>query len=203
MRVVPGNDASFNMLTFGVPARETFDFLAQMGSNFNSAISDEAKFRFGEVKDFYKTLSYDDAINVLRSASEGVKSLELPNRIMPLLNLSDLQHAPDAMLPWIMAHPVLRETYSNNACEGYGDRLIDYYSDVLGESYPLYKAAVNGLRREVDDEYRMEVFAEVGSEESLQIDMNDQLAIMSTWNEIDHQLSLNDRDPTSKFNGKL
>ena len=49
----------------------------------------------------------------------------------------------------------------------------------------------------------MELFAGVSCDESLQIDMRDQLAIMATWNEVEYQLSLNDRDPTSQFNGKL
>lgn len=203
MRVVRGDSTTFHAKTFGVPARETFDYLNQMGMDFNSSISDEARLRFTEVKSFYKTVSFDDALSALRNAVSGTDALSLPNRVMPLVSLAELQHAPDVMLPWIMAHPQLRELYAHNSCEGYGDRFIDYFSEVLGDTRPLYKAAVNGLRREVNGEYQMEIFAEVRSEQSLQIDMNDQLSVMATWDEIDYQLSLNDRDPTSPFDGKL
>lgn len=203
MRVRTGDATTFRAMTFGVASRETFDYLDQMGLDFNSSISGEAKLRFDEVKDVYKAVTFDDALDALRNAIEGADLLALPNRIMPLVSLAELQHAPDVMIPWIMAHPTLREKYNSNACEGYGDRFLDFFGDALGDSYPLYKAAVNGLRREVGDEWKMELFAEVRAEKDLQIDMRDQLAIMDTWSEIDYQLSLNDRDPTSPFNCKL
>ena len=204
MRVVRGDTTTFQALTWGVPSQETFNYLSQLGESFDRNISDTAKFRIGEVQQFYKTIGLDEALAALRAAQDGLDNISLPNRILTCNNLSELQHAPDAMIPWIMANPVVYEKYQHNEIEGYGDRFDDYFSDVLGDTRPLYQAAVHGLRREVGDgDWKMELFADVSCDESLQIDMRDQLAIMATWNEVEYQLSLNDRDPTSQFNGKL
>lgn len=205
MRVVKGNDVTFQALTWGMPSTETFNYLNQMSESFDRNISDTARFRLNEVSSYYKTTSLDEALAALRGAQSSLDSLTLPNRIMFCFTLEELQHAPDAMLPWIMANPVVRHKYEHNEIEGYGDRFVDYFDELLGDSYPLEKAAVNGLRRQVGDtdEWIMHHYPEVNTDEALQLDMGDQLRIMGTWNELEYQLSLNDRDPTSPFNGKL
>lgn len=198
------SEAAFQALTFGVPARETFDYFDQMNTSFNLNLTDSARNHFAEVEQFYKTITIDDALGALRNLENGLDSLDLPNRIIGLMNLESLQHAPDVMLPWLMANPLAREMYNNNQIEGYGDRLVDYYDDVLGDTTVLHQAAVHGIRREFgEDDFRMEIFAEISSDPSMQIDMSEQLAILESWDELEHHLNVGDRDPTSPFNGKL
>lgn len=198
------SEATFQALTFGVPARETFDYFDQMNVSFNQNLSMEARNHFAEVEQFYKVITIDDAMGALENLRSGLDNLALPNRIIPLRTLDELQHAPDAMLPWLMANPMARNLFENNQIEGYGDRFLDLYDDVLGDTTPLYQAAVHGVRREFgEDDFRMEIFAEISSEPSLQIDMSEQLSILNSWDSLEYHLKAGDRDPTSPFNGKM
>lgn len=205
VNVPAGNsEAAFQAMTFGVPARETFDYFDQMGASFNQNLSDTARNHFAEVEQFYKVITIDDAMNALQNLNSGLNNLALPNRIMPLRNLDELQHAPDAMLPWLMANPMARNLFDNNQIEGYGDRFIDLHGDLLGDTTVLYQAAVHGIRREMSDgEYQMEIFPEISSDKTMQIDMGEQLAVLNSWNTLEHHLEQQDRDPTSPFGGKM
>lgn len=204
VNVNSGNsEAAFQAMTFGLPSKETFNYFDQMAVSFNSNLSDTARNHFAEVEQFYKVITIDDAMNALQNLKNGYESLALPNRIITLKNLEELQHAPDAMLPWLMANPTARNLFNNNQIEGYGDRLNDIHGDLLGDTTVLYQAAVHGIRREVNGEYCMELFAEISSDESMQIDMGEQLSVLDSWNTLEYHLEQGDRDPTSPFNGKM
>jgi hypothetical protein len=204
VNVNSGNsEAAFQAMTFGVPSRETFDYFDQMSVSFNNNLSVTARNHFAEVEQLYKVITIDDAMNALRNLQNGYEALSLPNRIIPLKNLEELQHAPDVMLPWLMANPTARTLFDNNQIEGYGDRFLDIHGDLLGDTTVLYQAAVHGIRREVEGEYCMELFAEISSDPTMQIDMGEQLSVLDSWNELEHHLKQGDRDPTSPFNGKM
>jgi hypothetical protein len=127
VNVNSGNsEAAFQAMTFGVPSRETFDYFDQMSVSFNNNLSVTARNHFAEVEQLYKVITIDDAMNALRNLQNGYEALSLPNRIIPLKNLEELQHAPDVMLPWLMANPTARTLFDNNQIEGYGDRFLDY-----------------------------------------------------------------------------
>ena len=206
VRTVPAGSGEtlFQAMTFGTPARETYNYFDQMNISWDRSLTDTARSHFAEVEQYYQVISADDAIAALRNLESGLDHLSLPNRIIPLRNLDELQHAPDAMLPWLMANPLAREMFTENRIEGYGDRLLDLYGDLLGDTTPLYQAAVNGVRRECGvDDWRMEIFPEVKCDNNMQLDMSDQLAIINAWDSLEHHLKEEDRDPTSPFNGKL
>ncbi len=204
MQVVYGNEATFQMMTFGVPSASTFDYFQEKSRSFDLNVSNTALLKVNEVQDFYKGISLDAALDALRAAKSSLGSLEIPDMILALTSLEELQAPPDAMVPWIMANPTVREMYLNNECEGYGERYVDYYADALGTNHALYRAAVHGLWREnKDGEYQCEIFGDVLADESLQIDMREQLEIMQTWDELEYFLAQRGADPTSPFGNKL
>ena len=49
----------------------------------------------------------------------------------------------------------------------------------------------------------MEIFPEISSDKTMQIDMGEQLAVLNSWNTLEHHLEQQDRDPTSPFGGKM
>ena len=132
MQVVYGNEATFQMMTFGVPSASTFDYFQEKSRSFDLNVSNTALLKVNEVQDFYKGISLDAALDALRAAKSSLGSLEIPDMILALTSLEELQAPPDAMVPWIMANPTVREMYLNNECEGYGERYLDYYADALG-----------------------------------------------------------------------
>lgn len=204
MQVVTGNSTTFAAMTFGMPSVETFNYIEQLGAQFDARVSDNALSRINEVKDYYKVITLNDVMESLRAANNGLESLALPNRVMHLVTLSELQNAPDVMLPWIMANPVVRDHYNRNAIEGYGDRFNDVFGDCLGDANPLYQAAVNGIFREDENgDYNCEIFMDVVNDETLSIDMSDQMSVIDTWSDLEVFIHRGDRDPTSPFNGKL
>ena len=103
-----------------------------------------------------------------------------------------------------MANPAIREKYQNNELEGYGERFVDLYDDLLGDTTMLYQVAVNGIRREVgEDDWQMEIFPEVKTDLHMQIDMDEQISVIDTWYSSDLLVATGDRDPTSPFNNSL
>ena len=208
MRVVHipagSSEAVFQAKTFGIPSQETFQYLNQISNQFQSSILPEARMHFQEVEKFHRVITFDDAIQALKGLERSMDSFSLGNRIRPLSTLEEIQNAPDIMIPWIMANPTIREKYQNNELEGYGERFVDLYDDLLGDTTMLYQVAVNGIRREVgEDDWQMEIFPEVKTDLHMQIDMDEQISVIDTWYSSDLLVATGDRDPTSPFNNSL
>ena len=204
LNVSGSGETVFQGLTTGMPARETMNYFSQMGSLFDSNLTSVARDHFQEINQFYKAITIDEANAALRNLQVGLDSLALPNHIIHLRNLEELQHAPDVMIPWIMANPVVRDLFENNQIEGYGDRFNDIHGDLLGDTTPLHQAAINGIRMyDGTENSTMTIFAECSKGSELSIEMPDQISVIDSWADINHYLANGDRDPTSQYNGKL
>ena len=68
MQVVYGNEATFQMMTFGVPSASTFDYFQEKSRSFDLNVSNTALLKVNEVQDFYKGISLDAALDALRAA---------------------------------------------------------------------------------------------------------------------------------------
>lgn len=203
MRVIYGDHNTFRALTHGVPSQSTLDYFAQEAAIFDSRVDSIVLEHVAETEDFFATMQIEEAIASLRAAGNAVASDFLPNQIFELMSIDEIQNAPDIMVPWIMANPVLDEMRRDNRIEGYGDRFTEFCSEFLGDSHPLYQHVVDGLWIEqADGTHECTMYAAARADEELQLDMKQQLAILNTWGRAVELLE-GERDPTSPFNAML
>ena len=96
----------------------------------------------------------------------------------------------------------LRLMYHQQRCEGYTDTYVDMHPGDVGEQHYDYRRVVDGMVMEQDDELvSVQYFDEI--KEGDELDIDDQVAILRTWDSVKAAIEENKEDPTSPFNASL
>lgn len=203
VQVVNGDDATFVAMAYGRPSERTFQFLDNMRDKFNNNLTEHASNFYQSCQSLYRRIDNSEAMRLLKAAYGVMETFRLPDIIQTLSTIAEMQNAPNAMIPWVMANPVIREMYQNRQCAGYGDLYENMFGASIGMTHQDYRVATHGLWREVQGEMVCDIYADVSANPTLQLDIDEQLHITSTWIEMEDYLEKNRRDPTSRYNASL
>lgn len=203
MQIIEGGDILFKSMTFGLPSMETFNYFQELGRDFSSRITSVAKSKLDEVSHLYKAITLNDMANSLKGLINNLENFKLPNVIMQLDSLAELQNAPDVMIPYIMANPTIHKLYERNMVDGYSSIFVGMGENSDG-SNPLYQSVMNGIRTQDEDgEYWTHYYSDVRVGDLPNLELEQQVNILATWDALDYFISLGDCDPTSRYNSKL
>jgi hypothetical protein len=115
-----------------------------------------------------------------------------------------MQNASLTMQRWIMAEPTVRTLFHKQLCDGYSDTYVDMYPGRVGEDHYDYRRVMNGVV--VPHEERggdATTYMEDLIPDDVELDLNDQIDIISSWQFIQAKVAERNEDPTSKYNGTL
>lgn len=143
--IIEGGAATFDATVLGAQHPGTIAFIRQQFNTFTHHVGDAARSFIEETKELFESLNNDNALQLLRSARRALDSIWLPNEIQPLYNIGQVQHAPDAMVRWIMADVETRQMYHQGRIEGYGERYVDLQPGKVGEDHYDYRRVMNGV----------------------------------------------------------
>lgn len=203
MQIIEGDDVTFRAMTFGLPNQETFDYFRELGREFGNRVSETVKAKVDEIAGLYKVITLNDALNSMKAVVNNFDNFKLPEVFMELSTLSELQNAPQVMIPFIMANPTVHEMYHRNMVEGYSGLLKGLGENPEDEN-PLYQSVTNGITLEDENgEFWTKFYSDVRCGDLPQLSFDEKLAIMKTWESLDYFISLKDCDPTSRYNSKL
>ncbi len=185
----------------------SINYLQNQVNHFHNAMqtwSSQAQHFFQNASSLiYKHFDYNDMIRKTRAAARKLSNLFNYEGIIPITDIGAMQHASYTMMRWIMANPVVRETWLDGRCEGYGDM----YSNVNGNTnYAAnydYRRATNGVFIPQQQTMVANTYMEAMREGDRELHVTEQADIAIAWRTAEHFMSLGGDDPTSRSNSRL
>lgn len=203
--VIQGGLDTFRVAAYGETSRSVLDSLADMGSRYDDMLTARARESFGQLRERIDSFSLESVKRRAKAAFRKAKNLFLQDCIRALVDVGQLQNAPDSMIPWLMAHPRVDAMYRRGEVEGYGERYKDVFNTLRGKSNPYYRTVMNGAWQEDENgnEYIKEYWQTDASEMLPDLLDEEVFDIRASWDKINQALDAMDDDPTSPYNAKL
>jgi hypothetical protein len=208
-----GGTQHFNALLYGQKHPGTLQSLQNQFAQydqFSRTMTDAARGFFADAHEIYNRYNSEEALRLARLANQKVGSIFKPDCIRSIWELGEIQQAPFTMQRWIMAEPTVRALYHQQRCDGYSDTYIDMHPGQIGEDHYDYRRVINGVAMEVpevDDEgeagWKISLYAEDLLPEDRDLALDEQVAILSTWDIVRSYIEAGKDDPTSPFGNKL
>ncbi|QXO11107.1 hypothetical protein pEaSNUABM54_00281 [Erwinia phage pEa_SNUABM_54] len=202
---VEGGGAAFDYMVYGERDRGVMGYLQNLNSQVMTHLGTEARAIAENLQNSVEKMYNSESMRLARAAVRMVANAYGMNVIYPMTNIGELQHAPDVMIPLIMAQPGIRESFHKQQCEGYGDRYYDFQPGVVGEDHHDYQRVTDGIFLESEDDPEACVatsYLHLDEEDQLDHDQQDGI-IYITWEQVKIAQAKGVEDPTSQFNGTL
>lgn len=200
--VVGGGEAAFDSMVYGQQSPKLMEALAAQYQNLPPIVCEMQRAFIDRSRQIFETVQNSSAVRMAKAAYRGMSSLWGEDCIRRLDTIGELQHAPDAMVRWLMAESTISKMYHDQTCEGYGERFVNRYPGLFGEDNPDWRNVMSGVVVETDKGwYAKQYWDDVPEEDAL--DPHDRITIVETW-ELQKYHALRKRDdPTSPLNASL
>lgn len=216
-RLVTGDRSVAGMMMFGAPDPYLMQYLNQVNHHFNSVLTDVGRQFADAARGMFARMESSEALRLARAAMRKVNAFGQIDVIHSVNTIEQLQEAPNAMIPWIMTHPTLRQYHYDNRIDAYGNRYVDPTPGVIGWVQPEYAAVYGGWLNQVVETKVNETTGEEETEHFVEwsIPLEDEddpfapqlldeeaLMIQQAHNIVDMALHEN-RDPTSYYDNQI
>ena len=210
-QIIHGGAAMFDAMLYGGSKQNTINFLNRQFENVSQHLSDAGKQFYQGAYDAFQKANNDYASRMLRAAGRAINNMWMTDRIQPLTDVGQLQHAMPTMQRWVMAEPGTRKLYHQQRVEGYSDTYVDMDPGRVGRDHYDYRQATSGLLfvdETPDDEgnygWHATTWAGGLREGDEGLTFADQVDIQDTWRKIrELRTSGCEEDPTSRFNARI
>ena len=200
--IIEGGDETFRAVAYTPPSPSLTGFLSQQLDQFSAQIHQGAQHYVDLARQTFDSFNSSEAMRLAKAVRRKVDSLWTREGIFAMTDIAQIQNANLTMQRWIMAEPTIRNMYHQQRCEGFADSYVDMHPGDVGESHYDYRRVMDGLVVEQEDELvSVQYFDEVHDGDELDID--EQVAILRTWDSIKNAIHENKEDPTSPFNASL
>lgn len=205
------DDNSFDTLMYGLPHPGTIRYLEnQMATLQANAQNWGLSQQF--VDDAYvsfQNYAGEAALAQAKAILQQEKG-ETIHHIQCLQELALLQTAAPNMQRWIMANPYIRQAYINNTIDGYSGLYQDTDPGVVGHEHYDYRRVMDGVfvfneDREDGDKPDWEFttyYEPFRDADNDDLDFDEQLAIIKTWEAAEAILRHSDDDPTDTLGNR-
>ena len=200
--IIEGGPETFRAMAYSAPSPSLTGFFSQQLDQFSSQVIQGAHHYVDIARQTFDSFNSSEAMRLAKAVRRKVDSLWTKEGIYPMLEIGQLQHANLTMQRWIMAEPTIRKLYHQQRCEGYADTYVDMHPTDSGESHYDWSRVMDGMVVEQEDELvSVQYFDEI--QEGDELDIDDQVAILRTWDSVKNAIHENKEDPTSPFNASL
>lgn len=167
--------------------------------NYCSNLGTQLKGFAENIMERYHTFYDYNLMAKINAVKNQMNNIWQNDTIKTLKSLHEIQQAPQAMIPWIMAHPFLRASYQREGCYGYGEAYLNNYPTGVGESHYDYRRVMNGV---VDDGKYTNYHEKIDLRDLLNVFEKNN--IRYTWKIIDGLIEKGNSDPTDPWgNGTI
>ncbi|QAX96047.1 hypothetical protein [Vibrio phage vB_VmeM-Yong XC32] len=178
--------------------RENVHNFVQSTQGYAASIAERVQQRYQE----FTTGEFARRINQVRGMVNQHFKQEAD--ICRLETMEDLQHCPEGMRHYVMAHPALNKLYREGRIDGYDGAYVNPSPTLaFGRSFE-YRTITNGILMEEYDEDDNEILVSRTTVEAAEMDyaptFNDKIAVAHTYNTVTHFLKDSLLDPTSQYN---
>lgn len=205
-RIIQGNPVVVDYLLYGEQDPEFQRYLDETNAQVGSFLGNAARSFRDTASKAYQAVYNSGAIRAAKAAVRQIATMWNIDGVYALTTIAQTQNAPDAMIPLIMAEPSIRAMYHKQQIAGYDERYEDFQPGVVGEDVVEYQFVTDGVAMpmaEPTDEFDHECVSYLHLEESEQLELEQQEAVIVTWEFIKAAISDRKEDPTSRFNALL
>lgn len=204
VQVVYGGNDVFDEMCLGTQSGNAVQFFQDQVDK-STALLSTAGARFMEgARVLYDKIQNSDAARLAKAATRAMASIWQDQEIRYLCTMGELQHAGFNMQRWIMAEPTLRTLYHKQGCDGYSDTYVDQEPGLVGEDHYDYRRVMNGIMVEDEVEgWKATTWLDDLLEDDRELEIVEQVDIMSTWEQVLIKLAKKREDPTSKWAANL
>ena len=133
-------------------------------------------------KQIFESVYSGATMNAARHAIDSVKGV-MSTVIHRCMDLDQLKLANLISQRYFMANPVVREVYNKQLCDGYSQTYHDLEPGKIGSDHYDYRRVIQGMTQfnEDDGEAYSEHFDEVLLDGDKELEFNEQIAILDSW----------------------
>ena len=205
MQLTYGAADAFNALLYGETNPQTTSFLANQIERAKSLFVGAGHAFIDRAQQAFHHYNSSDALRFARKAIASVSHVVETPRIMELGTLQQMQQASSLMQRWMMANPVARELYEAQRCDGYADTYIDMEPGRFGDAHYDYRRVNQGILvfDEHDGGWSAPQYCDELLEGDRELILEEQVAILRSWDAMNILLAMSKEDPTSPIGGTL
>jgi hypothetical protein len=202
--IVQGDNNLFKGLVYGVDRNPgTMAYLQQQAQHFSGALTDFGQQFAQGVQALHDSFNSSEAMRIARAALRRFDAMFLPDKIMYLESLGNLQNAPIAMQRWIMAHDGTRKMYHEQRLDGYSATYQDMWPSQRNLDHVDWRMIHNGIMMETEDGHVMTHWLDDVQEGDVTLRFDQQCDILDTHAVQDAYIELGQDDFTDRSGGKL
>jgi hypothetical protein len=174
----------------------------------NQALNDFGSKFMQASQHIYEKINDSNVIRAAKAALRYAVGLSHPNAVVYLKTIDELRAAQPVMQRYIMANPVVREMYNQQLIDGYNDTYIDNEPGFMKALHYDFRRVMDSvIQDKVDDEGNYEWVAPQYYEDLIagdrDLDFQEKINILNTWDVIDQFMKSGKEDPTNPFNGTV
>lgn len=211
MQVITGGARTFSALAYQNQHPDNQNYFAQKLSNFTQtfgdAVSTMANGFMANAGEIFDKFYGSEALRLAKAAVRKVKSIWDRDDIRELFGIGEIQQAKPVMQRWIMAEPTYRQMFHEQRCDGFSNSYVDMEPGAVGEAHYDYRRVMDGLM--VHDEeneecdWSMTHYIEDLKEGDVDLELDEQLTIISVWDVVKMHAKAGGEDPGSVYGDQL
>jgi hypothetical protein len=203
VNVIDAPIEAFDLMMFPQQHPGTLAYLQSQAQQFTASLTEAGRSFYEQSRKVFDSITNSEAVTRAKHALRHVMGMFQVNAVYEINNITDARLAQPRMQNFIMANPVIRELYHQNRCDGYSDSYVDNERGLVGEAHRDYRKVTNGVfLPDANGHLVSNIYFEDDFEGELPLDVQDQVAILNTWELIEAAVTAG-RDPTSMFGDKL
>ena len=203
-QVITGDGDLFNAVVYGQPNPSIYDFIGRHTEQVSQNMTHAAQAFMASAKDVYRRVTESEAMRRAKAATRRVNSMWQRHGIYGLTSMAQMQNANPDMQRWMMAQPQVREMFHRQECDGFSDTYVDLHPGKVGEEHYDYRRVMNGIVQLTEKTgWEATTYLEDLLPDDVELDLEDQVDILQTWEFLKQAMLDREDDPTSKYNASL
>lgn len=206
------NEDDLDADLFGEPDESTIDYIRGRVERFGGRMREMFDGFFEDSHNLFDRFHGEKALRRIRSRVRESTNIFHKDVVRPLRTIEDIQNARPTMQRYIMANAMARLAAKAGYIDGYSDTYMTPYPDRIGLSDPDFTRVIDGIifdedRYGIDSTDKEDAWISYqdmsGDPDERDLDVVQQMDILSTWDLLENMLSARQRDPTSVLNEKM
>lgn len=208
--VIYGGERELNLYTAGEPHPSLLQYMREQADYLGQYIQQTGSTFAQNVLNTYQSFHSDEALRYARAGLARVKSYFQSDKIRELESIYDIQQASPIMQRYLMSQPDLRHMYNQGRCYGYEGTYVDPNPGKIGGDDYNYRRVMNGMLVQTPTteempygSWKFVTYIEDLMEGDRELDISEQVPIISTWQRIKYSLANSVIDPSSPMGDLL
>lgn len=194
----------FEALVYGKPHPSTLQFMQNSIANVTQTVSAASQAFYQKAQDVYEFFNGHEAMRRARAAVNKAGHAFTADDVRYLQSLASIQNAKPQMTRFIMSEPVVRQMWLDQQIEGYDGQYLDTEPGCIGDTHTEYARTMQGMIVDGDDGVsHYSLYYGLEHPDELELDIEEQVDIMNTWDRVRHYLDRGEQDPTSVWGSML